>query len=113
MKFILRLLAIIALIGILFLVGTQVYSCVAGVNKVDNGPKLPSEENAKYTVFIENTGRLLLTSDYDQHGSIKGQRVFVLNGFWVLEGNRYIYKPETFVLDEGIFGLITIKHRTP
>lgn len=111
MKFILRLLAIAALIGILFIVGVQVYSCVAGDNKIDNGPKLPEIESAKYTVYIENTGRLLITNDYDQFGTDKGSRVYVLNNYWELQGNKYVFKSGILTLDEGIFGTVTIKPR--
>jgi len=104
---------VLVLIVVIGYVGMTVYSCV--MDKPTTGqsdiPEMPEVGEASHSVFIENTGNLLLTSDYEVHGTEVGSRVFILNGFWELTGQDFKYKDGKLVLDEAIFGKITIKRR--
>jgi len=74
-------------------------------------PKMPDVEKAEYGVHIENTGNLLLTNDYEVHGTEIGSRVFVLHSFWEVSGNSFKYRPGGIVLEEKVFGKITVRRR--
>jgi len=73
---------------------------------------MPEVEEASHSVYIENTGNLLLTDDYEVIGEETGSRVFILHGFWELTGQSFEYKSGDIALDESIFGEITIKRRS-
>ena len=89
--------------------GLCVYSNCKGP---DTGvPDLPSQEKATHSFYIENTGGLLLSSDYEQHGQMVGSRLFILHGFWELRGKEFKYIDNDIPLDERIFGEITVKRR--
>lgn len=74
-------------------------------------PEMPEVAEASHSVYIKNTGNLLLTSDYEVLGEEAGSRVFILHGFWEMRGQSFVYKDSDIILDEGIFGEITIKRR--
>ena len=74
-------------------------------------PKMPEVEDARFGVHIENTGNLLLTNTYEVHGEEVGNRVFVLHSFWEVSGGDFKYRSTPLVLDEKIFGKITIRRR--
>jgi len=74
-------------------------------------PKMPDAKEAAYGVHIENTGNLLLTNDYEVHGDEVGSRVFILHSFWEISGSDFKYRQRMLVLDEGVFGKITIRRR--
>lgn len=109
---VLNLIKIIALIVILVVVGYVGLSIWSGCIKQDSGQlDMPDEKEATHSVSIENTGGLLLTNDYEQHGQVVGSRVFILHGFWELRGKDFKYVAGDIVLDENIFGEIVIKRR--
>lgn len=84
-------------------------------NIVDKPPEgtieMPNSDDAEYSIYIENTGNLLLTSDYEVHGSEPGLRTYILNGFWQVSGNSFKYNGGTLILEEKIFGKITVGRR--
>jgi len=45
------------------------------------------------------------------HGEEVGNRVFVLHSFWEVSGGDFKYRSTPLVLDEKVFGKITIKRR--
>lgn len=104
------IILVVMIVSIAYL-GTCVYSNF--VARPDTGqPKMPEAEKAAYSVNIENTGNVLLTNTYEQLGGKEvGKRVFVLHGFWELEGRAFKYRVGDIILDESIFGEITIKRR--
>ena len=108
-RMLLIVIVIILILGLLW-VGTCVY---ANFFRATPGelPTLPNIGKAAYTVIIENTGNLLLTNKYEQMGHSTGGRIFVLHGFWELTGQGFEYRASDLLLDEGIFGIITIKRR--
>ncbi len=74
-------------------------------------PKMPEAEEAAYGVHIENTGNLILTNDYEVHGDKVGNRVFILNHYWEISGNNFKYRQHVLILEEKVFGKITIRRR--
>jgi len=100
------LIVIVAVVG---WIGLSVYSCSCGQNV--SQVSMPGQEEATYSVYIENTGNLILTNDYEMHGTEVGSRVFILKGFWELSGQGFKYKDTEIILNEAIFGEITLKRR--
>lgn len=100
------LLAILAVIGYGVLV---VLDCQGKLNP--NQPDIPKVDEAAFSVYIENTGNLIMTDDYEVHGAEVGSRIFILRGFWEMRGQDFKYNKGELVLDEGIFGEITLKRR--
>jgi hypothetical protein len=110
-KFI-KIVILISLLGVLALVvGPCVYYTFID-KPVTGGPELPCKEDAAYSIYIENSGGLLLTDDYEQHGQDIGSRIFVVNGYWEISGNEFKFKQGVVILDESVFGEITVKKRT-
>ena len=74
-------------------------------------PKMPDAKEAAYGVHIENTGRLLLTNEYEVHGNEVNKRVFVLHSYWGISGNDFKYRQHMLILNEEVFGKITVRRR--
>ena len=100
------LLALLAVIGYVVLMVLQCQGTLG-----PNQPDIPKVDEAAYSVQIKNTGNLLFTDDYELVGSEVGKRVFILDGFWEMRGQNFKYNAGEIVLDEGIFGEITVKRR--
>ena len=104
-----KIIILVALVVFIGWIGLSVYSCF---NRQDIGQtNMPVQDEAAYSVYIENTGNLILTNEYELHGSEVGSRVFILKGFWELSGQEFVYKDIDILLNEAIFGEITIKRR--
>lgn len=103
------IILLVLLAGIAY-VGLVVWTCNVGPGN-PNEPDIPQVDEAGYSVYIENTGNLIMTNDYELIGSEVGKRVFILHGFWEMRGQEFVYKDSKLVLDEGIFGEITVKRR--
>lgn len=99
------------IVVVLGYVGITVKSCLDNQNTVELGPELPRVESASHSFYIENTGNLILASDFEQHGTTPGKRIFMLSGRWEYVGTAFRYNPNQLVLDEHIFGVITVKPR--
>ena len=100
---------LVIIIVVIAWVGLSVYSCFA---RQDVGmPDMPDQEEASYSLYIKNTGNLILTNEYEMHGAEVGSRIFILHSFWELRGQKFIYKDTEIILNEAIFGEITIKRR--
>ena len=110
---IIKVILIIVIVGVVaFVVGPCVYynfiEQPGGLSTND----MPDMEDATHSFRIENTGGLILSSDYEQHGEGVGARIFILHGFWEMRGNKFKYVASDVVLDEKVFGKITVKRRT-
>ena len=103
------LIVVLAVVG--FVVGPCVYYGFIH-NPNPSRPDMPCKEDATHSFYIENTGGLILTSDFKQHGQVVGSRIFVLHGFWEMRGDKFKFMEGDIILDEGIFGEITVKKRT-
>lgn len=86
-----------------------VLQCQGTLNS--NQPDIPKADEAAYSVYIENTGNLIMTDDYEVIGNEAGKRVFILHGFWEMRGQDFAHNDGELILDEGIFGEITVKRR--
>ena len=101
---------VLVLIVVIGWVGLNVWSCA--MDRPNTGqPDMPEVNEASHSVYIKNTGNLILTNDYEVHGEEVGSRVFILHGFWEMRGQDFVYKDGKLVLDESIFGIITVKRR--
>jgi len=108
---IIKVIIIVAIVGVL---GVVVGPCVYYnfLEKPETGQlEMPEIDEATHSVHIENTGGFILTSDYEQHGESVGSRLFILHGFWEMRGNKFKFVAGDVVLDENIFGKITVKKR--
>ena len=104
------MIVLILLVALVAWIALSVYSCYNRTN--DTGlPEMPDPDEVTYSVYIENSGNLLLTDDYEVHGVKVGSRIFILHGFWELSGQKFDAKNTDIILDESIFGEITIKRR--
>lgn len=74
-------------------------------------PKMPEVKDVAYGLHIENTGNLILTNDYEVHGEEIGNRVFIVHGYWEVQGNSYKFTPGDIILSERVFGKITVRRR--
>lgn len=87
----------------LFYAGISVY---ANLQTQLGEYKLPSSSEAKYEFTIRNTGSVLYTDIY----SIRGME-FTLIGYWELVEDKYQYRDRQLILDQQIFGTITVRRR--
>lgn len=86
--------------------------CVYALVNPDTGlSDMPDRDKAQYSLRIQNTGGLLMTDDFEEHGYQIGKRVFVLHGYWELSGKDFRFRDQDIVLDEAIFGRITVEKR--
>ena len=100
------------LVGVLVLVvylGVSVYSCF--IAQPAGQMDAPDSDKAAYSVFIKNTGGLILTDEYETNGTEVGSRIFLLHGFWEAKGQKFSYKATDLILNEAIFGEITVRRR--
>ena len=89
--------------------GLSVYSNCKGPDT--NQPDMPTSNKATHSFYIENTGGLILSSDYEQYGHEVGKRLFELHSYWEMRGNKFKFVDDDIMLDEAIFGEITVKRR--
>ena len=79
--------------------------------QIDKGPDMPDAKEATHEFAIKNTGGLVLSSNYEQHGQVKGERLFILHGYWEMRGKSFKFVDADVQLDEKIFGEIKLKRR--
>jgi hypothetical protein len=110
MSTIIKAIIIIVMILAIAYGGLCVYSNCQGP---DTGqPGMPDPDKATHSVYIKNTGGLILTSDYEVQGTEVGKRIFILHTFWEMRGQKFKFVDGDIVLNEAIFGEITVKRRT-
>jgi len=109
-----KIIKVIILIAIVAVLAVVIGPCVYYnfIDKPDNGmPDMPDQDEATHSFYIENTGGLILASDFEQHGEVIGSRIFILHGFWEMRGNKFKFVEGDVVLNEVIFGKIELKRR--
>jgi len=106
---VIKVIILVVIVVVIGWIGLSVYSCFnrQSVERID----MPDQEEAAYSVYIENTGNLILTSEYEVHGSGPGSRIFILHSYWELRGQKFKFMESDIVLSEAIFGEITIERR--
>ena len=103
-KLIITMVLLVVLAGVGW-VGISIYANFIE-SPFESSSAMPEKEEAKFTVLIENTNNTLLTAKYEHSGNI-----YILHGFWELVGQDWRYRDTDLMLDESIFGKITIKRR--
>ncbi len=111
MKLITIIILIVGVLGVGYF-GLTVYSNCAGPGQGSAQYDMPEQAEATHSFYINNTGGLILSSDYDQHGQGVGERLFLLHGYWELRGKDFKFVDGDIILDENIFGEITVKRRS-
>ena len=105
-----KIIILVFLLAVIGFIGLSIWS--SACSGPDTGQlEMPSEEDAAYSMYIKNTGGLLFTNDYEQHGQVVGSRIFVLHGFWEMRGKDFKFVDGDIVLDENIFGEIVVEKR--
>lgn len=105
-----KLIILLMLIVMSVWFGTCVYGNFFG-KPSGSGIDTPDIDKAAYSIYIENTANVIYTNDFDQSGSIPGQRVYVVKGYWEIQGDDFKYRDNVIMLDERVFGKIQIRRR--
>lgn len=97
----------------IIVVGLAYAGVTCYANFVDKGSSsgVPDPAKARFTLRIENTGGMILTNKLNQEGDTPGQRVYTATGYWEFVGKKFLYRNETLILEEKIFGLIKVGRR--
>jgi len=103
------IILIVFIIGVVYL-GACVFGNTCG-NQGGGTVDTPDENKARYSVYVENTGNIIFTNSYKQYGSVAGKRIYRVYGYWEIQGNDFKFKDSDIILDESIFGIITIRER--
>lgn len=86
----------------------SIYANMTEGRPVDNSlPKPPAIDKAQWEVTIKNTGNILYTNSY-LHPS---DNLYILNGYWEIDGKKYKQHKNDLTLDETYFGDILVKKR--
>ena len=99
----------VAVVVFLVWLGACVYANF--IDKPEGQLDMPKASKAAYSVYIKNTSGLLLTNEYETKGTEVGSRIFTLHGFWEVRGSKFVYKKADVILDEAVFGEITVRRR--
>tara|TARA_Y100000310_G_scaffold302640_2_gene340242 strand:+ start:1066 stop:1401 length:336 start_codon:yes stop_codon:yes gene_type:complete len=90
------------IVGLVY-IGITVYANLRGDPELY---KLPSISKAQYEFTIYNTNNIIYTNEYEQDGTS-----YTLHGYYELIDDRYKRRDLDIVLDEAIFGTITVRRR--
>ena len=86
-------------------------TCYGNLATPDDTPKMPDVSEAGWMLQVQNTGKVILAQEVNVMGDEEGKRLFSLNGYWELAGNRFIYRDRQTVIDERIFGRVSFQKR--
>ena len=112
MKLLVKIIATIALIGMIGYVGACAYgNWIAKEPPTNDQPQLPDVNDAAYSLYVVNTGTVLFTDDFEQYGELVGERTYVLHGYFEQSGTGFVYKDTDMILQEQLFGEINLKRR--
>lgn len=106
----LGILVLVIIITAVAYIGSCAYANLVTFQK-DGTFNTPKVSSASHSFRIMNTGNTLMASDYEQQGSITGQRIFTLHGYWELVKDDYKYRKGDITLDERVFGEIRATKR--
>jgi hypothetical protein len=73
-----------------------------------SGPKPPSIEKAGWALDIKTTGQTLYTNKYEQ----SSDDIYILHGFYAIDGKKYKRFKTDLTIDERYFGEISIHKRS-
>ncbi len=108
-----NILKVVLIIGIILAVGYAAVACYVnfGQNDPNAPPTMPDVREAAYTLQIKNTGSVVLAKTYEQIGDTIGKRIYILNGYWEISGNDFVYNDTRLIMNEKTFGEIVVRHR--
>ena len=87
----------------------SLWANVAENKAPDDGiPDYPSISKAQWEVTINNTGNVLLTNEYGH----PTDNLYILHGYYEIQGKKYKYRDVDLPLDEDYFGPIIVERRT-
>lgn len=107
-KNILVIVLVLMLVAVVGFIGTSIYANCAVFNKATLGSvdTSPSIEDARYSLKIVNTGRVIYTDEYAKDGL-----VYILPYYWERVDGKYVHRPGELRLDEAVFGPVLVKRR--
>ena len=113
-----KIVMVLFIAGLVVFIGYMALNCYANFiepqlsgSSAPREIKMPEVETAQYELQIYNTGNVILTDSVDILGKIVGKRKFVLHGYWELQAQSFIYNESDRILDEALFGKITLSRR--
>ena len=107
-----KVILLLGLVAMLAYAGTCVYgNFIAKPADNPGGITMPASAKAAYALVVKNTGTVILTNKYEQIGQVVGARVFVLHGYWEMVGSEFYYQSRDIILDEAIWGEISLTRR--
>jgi hypothetical protein len=92
-------------------IGLSIWAASCNGPSNSAGPDIPETKEATHSFYIENTGGLIYSSDFEQQGITPGKRVFVFTNYWEARGKDFVFVDDGIIIDENIFGEITVKRR--
>jgi len=100
-----KIFVIIMIVAGVLYAGTCVYGNF--LQKSPGDVEIPSVGKARYELKILNTNNMLYTDEISTHGSS-----LTLNGYWEhAKDNKYVYRDNQLILDQGVYGTIIIRRR--
>ena len=73
--------------------------------------KMPDSKEAQYSLTVKNTGTVVLSNAVEVMGEKVGARTYILQGYWELQGSKFVWKSGQLVMSEKVFGEVTMKKR--
>lgn len=73
--------------------------------------KTPDVKDATYALTVKNTGTVIMATKVEVVGEAVGSRTYILNGYWELQGSKFVQKSGQLVMAEKVWGEITMKRR--
>jgi hypothetical protein len=73
--------------------------------------KMPTQKEAAYALTVKNTTTVLFADKVEVMGEAVGNRTYILNGYWELQGSKFVWKSGQLVMAEKVWGEITMKKR--
>ena len=107
---VIKWIILIIVVVVIGYIGLSIWSSSCA-GPLDDQYDMPDIKEASHEFYIENTGGLVFTSDYEQHGQGIGSRMYILHGYWKMRGNKFVFLEGDIILSEKTFGEITVKRR--
>ena len=73
--------------------------------------KMPTQKEAAYALTVKNTTTVLFADKVEVMGEAVGSRTYILNGYWELQGSKFVWKSSQLVMSEKVWGEVTMKKR--
>jgi hypothetical protein len=103
-----KLILILVVVFIVAGIGITIYANVFTFSGPDStgGNIVPKQQDAIYQVVITNTQKVYFTNLYNLTG-----KVYILHGYYELVGKAYVFRNRDLILDQTIYGPISVLPR--